>query len=190
MINPTRKLRILMTQSSVLFVIASEGFQNIEYNVPKDIITLAGFTVKTASDKMTPAVAIDGSTVEIDYALKDINVDHFHGIFFIGGPGAMDCLDNEESYAVIKKAMHARLPLGAICIAPRILAKAGALRGKHATGWNGDGKLEEIFEQHGTVYVRNNVVTDGTVITAAGPQSAEEFGNQIVSILQDNKGWG
>lgn len=179
-----------MIQSSVLFVVASEGFQNVEYHIPKDIITLAGFVVKTASDKTVPAVAKDGSTTVVDYALQEINIDHFHGIFFIGGPGTIDCLDNEISYSIIKKAIHARLPLGGICIASRILAKAGALKGKHATGWNGDGKLEEIFEHHGAVYVRQNVVIDGTIITAVGPQAAEEFGNQIVSMLQDNKGWG
>lgn len=179
-----------MTHSSVLLVIASEGFQNVEYQIPKDIITLAGFVVKTASDKKTPAIAKDGSTTPVDYSLEEVNVDHFHGIFFIGGSGAMDCLDNQISHSIIMHAVRARLPLGAICISSRILAKAGALKGKHATGWNGDGKLEEIFEQYEAIYIRQNVVIDGTIITAVGPQAAEEFGNQIVSMLQDNKGWG
>lgn len=179
-----------MRHSSVLLVIASEGFQNVEYQIPKDIITQAGFLVKTASNKKNPATAKDGSTTTVDYSLEEVNVDHFHGIFFIGGPGAIDCLDNPTSYSIINLAVQARLPIGAICIASRILAKAGVLKGKHATGWNGDGKLEEIFEQYSAVYIRQNVVVDGTIITAVGPQAAEEFGNQIVSMLQDNKGWG
>lgn len=179
-----------MRHSSVLLVIASEGFQNVEYQIPKDIITQAGFGVKTASNKKAPATAKDGSTTTVDYSLEEVNVDHFHGIFFIGGPGAMDCLDNDLSYTIINHAVQARLPIGAICIASRILAKAGVLKGKHATGWNGDSKLEEIFEEHNAVYIRQNVVVDGTIITAVGPQAAEEFGNQIVSMLQDNKGWG
>jgi protease I len=179
-----------MIHNSVLLVIANEGFQHVEYQVPRDIIARTGFTVKTASNKKGPAVAKDGSNAIVDYTLDEVNIDNFHGIFFIGGPGTLDALDNELSYDIIRRAMHARLPLGAICIASHILANAGALHGKHATGWNGDGKLEELLTNHGAMYVRQNVVVDGNVITAVGPQAAEEFGNQIVSMLQDNKGWG
>jgi protease I len=179
-----------MIHNSVLLVIAHEGFQHVEYQVPRDIIMRTGFTVKTASNKKGPAVAKDGSNATVDYTLDEVNIDHFHGIFFIGGPGALEALDDEHSYTIIRKAMAARLPLGAICIASRILANAGALRGKHATGWNGDSKLEELFGAQGAMYVRQNVVVDGNVITAVGPQAAEEFGNQIISMLQDNKGWG
>lgn len=179
-----------MRHNSVLLVIASEGFQNTEYQTPKDIIAQAGFVVKTASNKKDAATAKDGSTTTVDYALEEVNVDHFQGIFFIGGPGTIDCLDNSASYSIINHAVQARLPVGAICIATRILAKAGALKGKHATGWNGDGKLEELFEECSAVYMRQNIVVDGTIITAVGPQAAEEFGNHIVSMLQDNKGWG
>lgn len=179
-----------MIHNSVLFIVAHDGFQHIEYQIPKDIISRTGFTVKTASSQPGPAIGKDGSTIPVDYVLDEVNTDQFNGIFFIGGPGALECLDNEQSYAIIKKAMRARLPLGAICISTRILAKAGALKGKHATGWNGDGKLEEILQEHGALFVRQNVVVDAPIITAAGPQAAEEFGNQIVSMLQDNKGWG
>ena len=83
-------------------------------------------------------------------------------------------------------ASHEGMPYGAICISPRILANAGLLRGKRATGWNGDGELQEIFSSQNVTYEQSAVVTDGRVITADGPMSAGEFGQAIVDLMKSN----
>lgn len=180
-----------MDETAVLLVIASEGFQQIEYGVTKNILQDAGFTVVTASDKPGTAIAKDGSTTHIDSTLDSIVVDNYEGIFFIGGPGALDLLDNNTSYAIIQKAFHQHKPIGAICIATRILAKAGVMRGKYATGWNEDGLLNALYENCGAVYLpEEKVVVESNMITATDPSAAEQFGKQIVQLLQSKQSWG
>ncbi len=102
----------------------------------------------------------------------------------------MECLDNEESYRIIKAAAAKHLPLGAICISTRILAKAGALTRKQATGWNGDGELENLYKEYDVFYMKEPVVVQENIITASGPEAAKTFGQEIMAILHNNKGWG
>ncbi len=179
-----------MTSGKVLLVIAHEGFQPVEYKEPKKILEDADFTVTTASNKADKATDKDGNETLVDITLDHVKVTDYDGIFFIGGPGALDNLDNEQSYRIIKEASKKYLPLGAICISTRILAKAGALTNKHATGWNGDNELEKIYETYNINYIANPVVVDENIITASGPDAAKTFGNEIIVLLHNNKGWG
>jgi len=96
----------------------------------------------------------------------------------------MDHLDNNVSYSLCKKTVAAGKLLGAICITPRILAKAGVLTGKKATGWDGDNELAAIFKEHDVTYEKKPVVVDGKFVTATGPSAAHEFGQTILDLLK------
>ncbi len=167
----------------ILLVVAGTGYQQTEYGVPKKILEDAGFVVHTASDIPKQATAKDGSMTLVDITLPKINADDYDGIFFIGGPGAINHLDNQESNRILNEIMILDRPYGAICIAPRILAKAHVLVGKKATGWNEDGKLEEIFRSNNVEYLSQAVVVDGNTVTASGPEAATEFGQAIITLL-------
>ena len=182
--DPNNKVNNMETKK-VLLVVAYEGYHPIEYGKPKQILEDADFQVVTASDKPGTATATDNSTTVIDVVLDKVNVDDYVGIVFIGGPGCLEHLDNEVSYRIIRKAVEDYKLLGAICIAPRILAKAGALNEKNATGWDRDNLLPGIYEQYNVSYLPEvNVVTDDVTITATGPRAAKDFGEEIVNLLR------
>ena len=168
----------------ILFVIAHQGYQPVEYEVPKKLLESAGITVVTASNQLGSAVAKDESTTHVDLSIEGINSDDYDGLFIIGGPGALEHLDNETCYQLIQAFADANKPLGAICIATRILAHAGVLKKRQATGWNGDDALNQIYQDQGVYYAQKEVVVDENIITATGPSSAREFGEQIITLLQ------
>ena len=169
-----------------LLVIAHEGYQQIEYNVPKALFLQAGFHVITASNKGGVALAKDGSTTPVDQTLSEVVVADYDAIVFIGGPGALEHLDIQESYTIIQEAVADGIVLGAICIAPRILAKAKVLDTRRATGWNGDKQLKDMFFIYGVEYVADEVVVDGLIVTATGPQAAHEFAQAIIKVVQQS----
>ena len=180
-----------MEENTVLLVIASNGFHQAEYNIPKKMLLDAGFTIVTASDTSGIATAKDGSTVHIDITLDAVIINNYMGIFFIGGPGTLEHLDNNTSYKIIQDAFYQHKPIGAICIATRILAHAGILDGKYATGWNEDGLLEGILRENRAVYLpTEKVVAEANVITATDPSAAEEFGKRIIEMLHNKQTWG
>jgi len=167
----------------VLLVIAFVDFQEKEYFDTKAALEQAGIEVITASDEAGEATAKDGSKIFVELTLEKVDPINFDGIFFIGGPGALEHLDTQESNRILNEMMIAQKAYGAICISSRILAKAHVLVGKKATGWDGDGELAQIFSQNNVEYIPEDVVIDGNVVTAEGPTSAKVFGEMIVHIL-------
>lgn len=168
----------------ILFVVAGEGFQNQEYFDSAEVLIDAGFDIVTASDRLGLAISQNGIQVAVDMVLEKVNPIEFDGIFFIGGPGALEHLDTQESNRIVNEMMILQRPYGAICIAPRILAKAHVLVGKRATGWDGDEQLSKIFAQNNVEYIHEPVVVDGNIVTANGPAAAHAFGEAIVQILK------
>lgn len=180
-----------MDEIAVLLVIASQGFEPVEYGETKKVIEAGGFTVQTASDTSDRAIGKDGSSVLVDIALDDVVPHNYSGVFFVGGPGAMEHLDNITSYKILQEAFYQNKPVGAICIATRILAKAGVLNDKYATGWNEDGELDRIYADNKVIYTPGEkVVAVDNVITATDPSAAHDFGKHIVEMLQNKQCWG
>lgn len=177
-----------MIHKIVLLIIASDGYQPIEYGHTRKALEDAGIQVVVTSDKAgiahaSHAIPKQYATVKVDVVLADVDVKKYDGIFIIGGPGALDHLDNKVTYKIMQNAAKSGKLFGAICISPRILADAGVLRGKKATGWNDDNKLDNVFKKAGVTYVKNPVVIDDNIVTADGPSSAALFGDSIVKLL-------
>ena len=42
---------------------------------------------------------------------------------------------------------------------------------------------ERALKTHGAISVKDNVVTDGKIVTAVGPSAAKKFGEKLVDVL-------
>lgn len=166
--------------AKILLIIAKEGFQIKEYVDTKEALLNKGHEVITASNEAGEALSHIGTTVKVDIAISDINIDNYDAFYLIGGPGALSYLDNESMYKLIREIHDRNDKLyGAICISPRILIKAGIMKGVNMTGWNGDNELKGLCDAAGSIYIMQRVVRDERVITSEGPMSAYEFGEAI-----------
>jgi protease I len=179
-----------MTNQNILnkkiaIIVAFRDFRDEEYFTPKEILEEAGAEVKTASNQKGRALGADGGEVNVDLLVSEINPADFSALVFIGGPGCLKALDNEESYKVARETVAKNKVLAAICISPVVLAKAGVLKGKKATVWSSsmDRGPVKILEENGAEYLENPVVVDGKLITASGPRAAKEFGKEIIEVL-------
>lgn len=170
--------------NKVALVIAHRGYQPIEYGVTKKALEDEGYSVITVSDGPGFAHATDNSKTEVMYTLDELDLNDIEGLFLIGGAGALEHLDTPEMYDLITYMNEAHKPFGAICISTRILAHAGVLGGKRATGWDGDGELTGIYQEYGVNYIKEPCITDGTIVTAVGPSNAYEFAENIITILE------
>ena len=189
----------------VLLVIASSGFQPVEYGVTRSVLEEAGCEVLIASDRLGEADAV-GRVIKmgvphlptlakmqpptlrvfIDFRLDEVKVENFDGIFIIGGSGALNHLNNLEMHRIVQKvAKQEDKFYGAICISPRILADAGVLKDRNVTCWNNDRQFQKMCDLVGASFVDEDVVVDENLITANGPDAAEEFGNAIVGALSE-----
>ncbi len=177
----------VLENKKVAMVIAFRDFRDAEYFIPKEILEKAGAKITSVSTKLGTAIGADGGDVDIDLTLEDLNPTGFDGIVFIGGPGCLEYLDNENSYKIARETVKQNKVLGSICISPVILAKAGVLSGKRATVWSGplDRGPIKTLEEGGAIYQDASVLVDGKLITGNGPAAAKEFGEKLVEVLTE-----
>lgn len=167
-------------------IIAFRNFRDAEYFLPKEILEKSGIEVVTVSTKRGLAIGADGGEAEVNVLIDEIRAENFDAIVFIGGPGALEYLDNQTSYNLAKETVEKEKILAAICISPTILAKAKVLEGKKATVWSSplDREPVRILKRNGAIYEDALVVVDGKIITARGPEAAKEFGQKLVELLK------
>jgi len=176
----------ILENKKIAVIVASNDFRDEEYFVPRGIFDEAGAKTKVISDELGTASGVDGGEINVDLDLKELDVTDFDAIVFIGGPGALTYLDNEDSHKIAKDAVFHNKILAAICIAPSILAKAGVLKDKKATVWTGplDKSAQKVLEENGAVYQDELVVRDGNIITAPGVAAVKQFADRIVDAIK------
>jgi len=169
----------------ILIIIASKNFKDEEYFGTREALDKAGFNITIASDVLDKAQGVSGGEVEVNLKIDEVNVSNYDAIVFIGGPGALEHLDNQATYSIIQNTVKENKLLASICISPVILAKAGALKNKNATVWTSplDKSPAKILEERGAHYINQSVVQDGNIITGNGPSATKEFGEKIVEML-------
>jgi protease I len=181
-----KNMMINLQDKKIAMLVAFRGFRDEEYFVTKEVLENSGAEIKTVSTERGTAIGADGGETQIDTILDELKVSDFDAIVFIGGPKTLDYLDNETSYRIAKETISENKVLGAICISPIILAKAGVLSGKKATVWSSvlDKSPVKVLEENGAIYRGNAVVIDGKIITANGPGAAKDFGKTILSLIK------
>ncbi len=164
----------------IVMVIAHENFRDEELLVPKKHLSALGAEVTIASTELTQASGMLGATVTPDMLVKDVNPADYDMVAFIGGSGVQNIWDRKDHHELAKKADSLGKPIAAICLAPAILAKAGILKGKKATVYE---SAKNHLEAGGANYAGEGVIQDGRIITATGPQYAEQFAKTIEKVL-------
>ena len=166
---------------NVLIIIAAERFQDEEFAQPYNLLTRLGAAVKLACSRKGTAKGVFGRQVTPDILISECKADDFDAIVFIGGAGASEYFSNSDAHALARDAVSRDKVLGAICIAPVILANAGVLKGKKATVFPSE---QDQLAGQGARFIRQNVVVDGKIVTAAGPQAAQEFAETLARLMQ------
>ncbi|PIP13131.1 MAG: hypothetical protein COX49_02880 [bacterium (Candidatus Stahlbacteria) CG23_combo_of_CG06-09_8_20_14_all_40_9] len=172
--------------TKVVFIIAQNDFRDEEYLVPKKIFGELGAEVTVASEDTTIAKGMLGLSVKPDKRLKDVLLKDYDIIVLVGGSGSVVFWDDEELHTNLVEAADSGRIIGAICLAPGILARAGMLKGKKATVYASP-NAKKLLKEEGVIYTGNDVERDGNIITANGPAAAEVFTNELVAAIMEMK---
>jgi protease I len=164
----------------IVMVIGQNDYRDEELLQPKEIFEKQGLEVSVASTSLDICKGALGAEVKPDILVKDIKVNDFDAIVFVGGQGAVQYWNDALAHKLAQDSLSANKIVAAICIAPVILAKAGLLKGKRATVWATE--AGQIL-CNGAQYTKKNVEIDGNIITAAGPFAARQFAEEIIKAV-------
>jgi protease I len=168
--------------AQVLMVLAAKDFRDEEYQIPRQIMEQAGFKVTLTSTTVRECRGRFGLTVKPDIQIEKVNPDNYDAIIFVGGPGAEEYYNHFIAHELIQKFNALGKVIGAICIAPMILGRAGILQGKNVTAYISEAPK---LKQMGAKVSANKVEKDKNIVTANGPEAAKEFGEILVKAVNE-----
>ncbi len=163
-----------------VMIIASNNFRDEELLKPWEVLEKNGVTVTVASSSLKEATGMLGAKVKPNILFTSIAVADYDAVIFVGGSGASEYWDNLTAHKIAADANSAKKIVGAICIAPVTLAKAGLLKNKKATTYS---STVNDLKSAGANYTGADVERDGNIITASGPTAAQKFGETLVKAL-------
>jgi len=165
---------------NVLMIIAPHNFRDEELLETKEVLESNDASITIASKGVDSANGMLGAVVTVDKDVSEVDVNNYDAVVFVGGSGASVYFDDEEILNLAKEAFNQNKIIGAICIAPSILANAELLEGKKVTSFSSE---QNNLEKHGAIYTGSDVEQDGRIITGSGPMAASEFGRKISEAL-------
>jgi len=168
----------------ILMIIAPRDFRDEELFVPRGRFEGEGATVEVASTEPGHAHGMLGAEVAPDLLVGDAEASRYAAVVLVGGRGAPDALwEHGGVHAVLRAAARRGSTLGAICLAPVALARAGLLAGVRATVY-GDPRAKKEMVRGGALFIDDDVVVDRTVVTASGPDAARAFADAVIRVMR------
>jgi 4-methyl-5(b-hydroxyethyl)-thiazole monophosphate biosynthesis len=165
---------------SVLVPLAP-GCEELEAVTIIDLLRRAEVEVVTAGLAPGPVTASRGTVLMPDTDLDAVADRDFDMIVLPGGlPGATNLDADPRIHRLLQRQSAEGRYCAAICAAPQVLAKAGLLTNRRATGF--PGTLDAGAHPQITL-TEEPVVVDGPIVTSRGPGTAMDFALQLISML-------
>ncbi|MCK4626526.1 MAG: DJ-1/PfpI family protein [Phycisphaerae bacterium] len=179
----SQAVRSPLSGKKILMVIAPKQFRDEELFVPREYFLVRGATVTVASSATGEIRGMLGRTFTPEAKIADVSAADFDAVIFVGGAGAEAYFDDPVAHKLARDADGGGKVLGAICIAPAILAKAGVLKGRSATAF---ASVRQTLVAGEARVMDSSCVREGMIVTADGPAAAEEFAAAVAKALTEN----
>src|SRR5690242_20307721 len=121
-----------------------------------------------------------GYGLEAGVAFQDVKVDEYAALLILGGRAPEYLRNNARLLEIVREFGHQEKWIFAICHGVQVLAAAGLVRGKRVTCYE---HVRVEAEQAGAIFVDEQAVCDGRIITAQTWQSHPAFYRGIFTQL-------
>ncbi|MCK5040322.1 MAG: DJ-1/PfpI family protein [Candidatus Aenigmarchaeota archaeon] len=171
-------------KGNILMVIAPSDFRDEELFETKKIFEENGYATMVTSSATGIINGALGGSIEVEKDIMNIDLSQYNAVVFVGGKGVeKHKLYKDANYLGLAKVAHAfNKTIGAICLAPQILAGAGLLTSKRATVFQAG---KEYLNSKGAIFVNKDVVVDRHFITGNGPNAIKEFAAAVMNNIKN-----
>lgn len=171
--------------SKKVAILATNGFEQAELEVPRDRLREAGAEVEIVSLQNGEIKGWDkkdwGRPVKVDRTLDGVSVDEYDALVLPGGQINPDLLRVEKKAVdFVRSFHHSGKPLAAVCHAPWLLIEAGIIAGRRVTSYK---SIVTDVKNAGGRWEDSKTVVDGNLITARNPGDLESFSGAIIEAL-------
>ena len=170
-------------------ILATNGFEQSELEVPRDRLKSAGATVDIISLAHGEIKGWDekdwGRAVAVDKTLDEVTARDYDAIVLPGGQINPDLLRVEpKALKFIKEIFEAKKVVAAVCHAPWLLIETGIAKGRKMTSFK---SIKSDVINAGGIWEDSAVVVDQGVITSRNPGDLEAFSAKIVEEVKEGR---
>src|SRR3978361_1370032 len=170
-------------------ILATDGFEQSELEVPRDKLKAAGATVHIVSLKAGEIKGWDmkdwGRPVKVDKTLDQVSASDYDAIVLPGGQINPDLLRVEaKALKFIKDIFDAKKIVAAVCHAPWLLIETGIAKGRKITSYK---SIKTDVANAGAKWEDSEVVVDQGVITSRNPGDLEAFSAKIIEEIREGR---
>lgn len=174
-----------MSKGQKVVMIAGNGFDEMEVKVPMEYLPKNGIELDVATLYRTADVPIEGKKgyrIEPTVHVSDLKPENYDAVLLPGGHEGPDRVRGNETVIKFVQDMNASGKIvAAICHGPWVLCTAEVFNGRKATSYPA---MKADLIHAGGIYVVQDVVVDGNLITADRPETSEAWSQAIVTALQ------
>lgn len=172
-----------------ILIIATNGFEQSELEVPRDRLRAAGAKVEVASLDGREIKGWDkkdwGRSVDVDLRIGDADPSVYDALVIPGGQINPDLLRVEDDVVkLVRRFLADGRVVAAICHGPWLLVEADALRGRKATSYH---SIRRDVENAGAVWIDQEVVADRGIVTSRSPADLGAFVTKIVEEIREGR---
>lgn len=180
-------------KNAKILILATDGFEQSELEVPRDklkavaqLVHVAAPKERKAKDSITGWQNKDwGKPVPVDAELDEITASFYDAIVLPGGQMNPDSLrQNPKAMALIRDFLAQGKTIAAICHAPWLLIEANAVRGRKATSYH---SIKQDLVNAGAKWQDEPVVADEGIVTSRSPRDLEAFVAKIIEEIEEGK---
>ena len=169
----------------VLTIVADE-FHDGEYFDTVKILIRKGAVITSASYTTETVTGYFGGTVDPEVTFDEVNVSQYDVIFIPGGyspENIMNHLKNQTVYDILIQANDEGKIIAAMCHGPWLLAKANIVFHARVTCAVDQPMIDDLLTAGAILENNKRVISDGNIITGDGPDSVNEFSEEIIKAL-------
>jgi 4-methyl-5(b-hydroxyethyl)-thiazole monophosphate biosynthesis len=165
---------------SRVLVPLAEGCEELEAVTIIDLLRRAGIEVVAAGLQDGPVTASRGVRLLPDMTLDEALARQFDMVALPGGlPGSDHLAADSRVTGLLREMNESGRFVGAVCAAPKVLARSGILNERKATAYPG------VLQAEGHPEITGDPVTrDGTVITSRSAGTSMDFALEIIETLE------
>ena len=170
-------------------ILATNGFEQSELEVPRDTLKQAGAAVDVISLAGGEIKGWDkkdwGRPVKVDKTLDQVSADDYDAVVLPGGQINPDLLRVEpKALQFIKAIFDARKIVAGVCHAPWLLIETGIAKGRKMTSYK---SIKTDVANAGAEWEDAEVVVDQGVITSRNPGDLKAFSAKIIEEVKEGR---
>jgi protease I len=176
-------------KQSRILIIATNGFEQSELEVPRDKLHAAGARVEVASPDGKQIIGWDkkdwGRPAEVDMKIADAKCADYNALVIPGGVMNPDKLRvDEDAMKLVKAFLDSGKIVAAVCHGPWLLVQADALKGRQATSYK---SIRKDVENAGARWLDEEVVVDNGIVTSRSPDDLPAFVKKIIEEVEEGR---